>query len=264
MKEHLRKIYHKLHLSVRILRYPFWAFLDVAYRLKLFSVFEIPVVINNFNRLTYLQELVAFLEKCRFATIIIFDNNSTYPPLLEFYKTCKHTVIRSGINYGHLAFWKSGLYSSYKWNYFIYTDSDVLPVEECPKDFIVHFKAVLKKNYSIDKVGFGIRIDDLPDYFALKEKVVKYEERYWQRKVKPGLYDAPIDNTFALYRPLSDLKHGEVYTLSAWRTGVPYVIRHLPWYTDSNNLPEEEAYYIKTCNSSSSIGLHQKGNEDIY
>ena len=31
-------------------------------------------------------------------------------------------------------------------------------------------------------------------------------------------------------------------------TDRPYVVRHLPWYSDSSNLSEEETYYIKTAN----------------
>ena len=264
MKEFLKEKYRKVRSATRVFKFVYWMLLNLGYKLKFLSIYDIPVVINNFNRLTYPLQLLEFLESCGFTNIIILDNHSTYPPLIKFYEQCKHTVIRSRKNYGHLAFWKSGLFHRYKWNYFVYTDSDVVPVQDCPKDFLEYFKLILDKNLRLDKVGFGIRIDDLPDSFSLKDKVVEYEMRYWQKEVKPNLFDAPIDTTFALYRPLSQMKAGEVYTLPAYRFGFPFLVRHLPWYVDSANLSDEEAYYIQTCNESSSTGQHQLGNKIVY
>ena len=254
----------RFEASVRIMKSLYWSILNLGYRWSLFSVYDIPIVVNNFNRITYPLQLINFLEKNGFNNIIILDNNSTYPPLLSYYETCPHRVVRERQNYGHLALWKSKLFRKIKWNYFVYTDSDVVPIEQCPEDFIQYFHQVLCKNYSLDKVGFGIKIDDLPDTFALKSKVIEYESRYWLREVTPGVYDAPIDTTFALYKPLSSLKLGEAYTLRAFRFGFPYLIHHNPWYIDSMNLSEEEMYYIQTCNNSSSLGMQIKGKGNVY
>ena len=69
--------------------------------------------------------------------------------------------------------------------------------------------------------------------------IIELESKYWQKPLGDGLFAAPIDTTFALYRPGA---HGG-YWLPACRTGEPYLARHLPWYQDSANLSEEEAYY---------------------
>lgn len=249
---------------IRFLKGIYWKVINIGYSLNLLSVRDIPIVINNFNRVSSLRLLIEFLERCRFTNIIILDNQSTYPPLLDFYRDLKHEVIRLPKNYGHLAFWKSGLYDKFKWNYFVYTDPDVLPITECPLDFLNYFKSILDNNYQLDKIGFGIRIDDLPDHFAVKEKVIAYEKRYWDKQVSEGLYDAPVDTTFALYKPLSDLKADEVYTLKAYRTGAPYLLHHLPWYVDSKNLSNEEMYYLKSSNSSSSIAKQQSEDQKVY
>jgi len=264
MIEFLKSNYHKVRSTARVVKRLYWFILNLAYRTRIISVAEIPIVINNFNRLTFPLQLIRFLERCGLRKIVILDNNSTYPPLLEFYEKCPYLVVRSEENYGHLAFWKSGLYHRFKWNYFVYTDADVVPVDDCPKDFMVHFKSVLDANPRLDKIGFGIKIDDLPDSFSLKKKVVDYESKYWRKQVKPNLFDAPIDTTFALYRPLSHLKSGEVYTLPAYRFGYPYVVRHLPWYEDSLNRTDEEMFYIQNSNTSSSIAQHQLGGESVY
>ena len=116
----------------------------------------------------------------------------------------------------------------------------------------------------LDKIGFGIRIDDLPSYFTLKESVVKYEQVYWSKEIEPGLFDANIDTTFALYKPFSNLKFGEVYTLNSFRFGSPYLVKHLPWYIDNGNLTDEDLNYINTSNMSSSLSQQLRGLKKIY
>jgi hypothetical protein len=209
-------------------------------------------------------QLLAFLEKCGFKKIIILDNNSSYEPLLAYYKICKYKVIKSDKNVGHLALWKTGLYHQYKWDYFVYTDSDVVPIDECPLDFISKFEEKLSSYPVLDKIGFGIKIDDLPSYFTLKDSVVKYEQVYWSKEVEPGLYDANLDTTFALYKPFSNIKFGEVYTLKSFRFGHPYLIRHLPWYIDNTRLTDEDANYINTSNISSSLSQQLRSLKTIY
>lgn len=224
---------------------------------------SIPIIINNFNRLSTLCNLVEWLKENKYSNIIILDNQSTYPPLLDYYKTCDVKVIRLDKNYGHLALWKSGVYQQFKWNYFVYTDSDVLPIEECPNNFLLNFYCVLAKYFSLKKVGFSIKIDDLPDHFSLKEKVIEYEKKYWINHFHDLGFDAPIDTTFALYKPFTNLRFGEVYTQKAIRMKPPYTIRHLPWYNNLQNLTSEEIFYIEQANTSSTISKQFRGKE-IY
>jgi hypothetical protein len=264
MKSIIRKIYDQISSIKRVFIYPYWFVIKLLYRIRVFNTSDIPVIINNFNRLTFPVQLIEFLEYCGFRKIIIIDNNSTYPPLLEFYKSCNHKVLRFQDNYGHLSLWKSGIYKKYMWNYFVYTDSDVLPIEECPKDFINHFRKILDHYYKLDKIGFGIKIDDLPEKFKFKDKIINYEKEYWKNEISANIFEASIDTTFALYKPFSNLKKGQIHTLKAFRTGYPFLIRHLPWYVDLENLSDEEKYYMLTCNNSSSIGKQLKGNDAVY
>ncbi|NJM26394.1 MAG: glycosyltransferase family 2 protein [Bacteroidia bacterium] len=228
------------------------------------SAFKIPIIINNFNRLTFPMQLIAFLERAGYTNLIILDNRSTYPPLLEYYNQCPHQVIRLDQNYGHLALWKSGLYTKFKWSYFAYTDSDILPGAECPPDFMLKLKNMLLSHFNVDKVGFAIRIDNLPGFFALHEKVKAYEARYWNNEVSPNVYKAPIDTTFALYKPHTALVAGEIYTVPALRLAGCYTANHLPWYNDTANPTAEEKFYMDTCNASSSMGMQQKGTRMTY
>ena len=202
---------------------------------------SIPILINNYNRLDSLQRLINSLESRGYRNIIILDNASSYPPLLDYYKQCKYEVIHLGVNYGFLALWKTNVYKRFKKTFYVYTDPDVVLDEQCPDDFMKVFLSSLERYPSCMKIGFGIRIDDLPDYYKDKDSVIAWESQFWENCLDGFLYKARVDTTFALYRPFC--KGGSTAHLSL-RTGFPYVIRHLPWYNDSNNLSEEEQYYI--------------------
>lgn len=202
---------------------------------------DIPIIINNRNRLTSLKDLINFLEKAGQKNIIILDNDSTYPPLLEYYNSTSIKVHRLGFNGGHLALWKTPFYKKFINDFYVYTDSDVIPIKECPLDFMKHFREVLLKNPDVFKVGFSLKIDDLPDTFLNKGKVIAWEKQFYERPVGHEFFQASIDTTFAMYRPWMK---GGASLLKMYRTNYPYQARHMPWYVESNNLSEEEQYYV--------------------
>jgi hypothetical protein len=199
---------------------------------------QVPVFINCRDRLAPLLELLDYLERAGCEQIHLLDNDSTYPPLLEFYEQTPHEVIRLGANLGAKSLWAGGLLDErgVRGRY-VFSDPDTVPIEECPLDAIDYFGEVLDRYPGYTKAGFGLRIDDLPDHFDLKQQVIAWESRYWQRPLAPRLYDAPIGETFALYRGAD---RTPTYAI---RTGYPYLVRHTTWYLDSADLPEEDRYY---------------------
>jgi hypothetical protein len=204
-----------------------------------------PVFINNRDRLSPLRQLVSWLEAIGHDEITLVDNDSSYPPLLEYYERSAHRVVMLGVNLGKEAVWASGVLDEMPpRGPYVVTDPDIVPVEECPDDALEMFADVLERYPNIDKVGFGLKIDDLPDHYRFKEQVQSYEGRYWEREVEPGLYEAPIDTTFALHRAGTGYQRDRCL-----RTGPPYVARHTSWYSDSENLPEEELYYAARARS---------------
>ena len=206
---------------------------------------KVPVFINNYNRLTTLEKLIAALEERGYHNIHILDNQSTYPPLLEFHATTTHQVHRLKKNYGSKSFWKSNMWLKYMFSYFVYTDSDVVPVEDCPPDFLEHFYMLLKKYPKVHKAGFSLKIDDLPDSFENKKKVVTWEQKFYKKQLEENVYLAPIDTTFAFYRPFSKSGKRDGST-PIIRTGFPYQAKHLPWYINNQDLGEEETYYMNS------------------
>jgi hypothetical protein len=160
---------------------------------------------------------------------------------LEYYEQTPHTVVRLNENLGHTALWKTDILDRYakRVDYYVYTDPDVVPVEECPPDALALFSELLERYPTFLKAGFGLRIDDLPDHYEFKEEVVLWERQFWQHRLEPGVFVAPIDTTFAVYR--GNITHPTIG--DAIRTGYPYLARHTPWYLDSGSLSQEERYY---------------------
>jgi len=220
-------------------------FMRSARRVNRCNYREIPIIINNFNRLSSLKELISSLEKRGYNSIYILDNASTYPPLLEYYKSCRYKLFLLGKNMGHKALWRSGLHKKFNSKPFVYTDSDIVPGDRCPDNFLEVLLNTLKRYSFASKVGFALQIDNLPDHFDQKESVIEWEKRHWETETEKDIYRAPIDTTFALYRPYVRA-NSNWYTLNL-RVSGEFTARHLPWYNNSSNLTEEERYYIESC-----------------
>lgn len=200
---------------------------------------SVPVFINTRDRVACLRSLVEWLERAGHENITIIDNASTYPPLLAYLEASRHRVIRSPDNLGHTSLWKlPELHPVIMSDWFVYTDPDVIPSEETPLDAVFRFRQLMQSYPHILKAGFGLRIDDLPDHYHLKQRVVSWESGLYGREVEPEVFEADIDTTFALYRPGVPYCYGP-----ALRTMGRYQARHLPWYTNSAAVDEEEAYY---------------------
>ena len=121
---------------------------------------------------------------------------------------------------------------------YVCSDPDIVPIEECPLDAIEYFGEILDRYPGYIKAGFGLRIDDLPEHYAMRDQVRVVERYNWERPIAPRLYDGFIDTTFALYRGVEAFDQ-----VPAVRTGYPYLARHTTWYLDEQNLPEEERFY---------------------
>lgn len=218
--------------------------LEMLFPPRITDPWKIPVVINNFNRLGSLKQLITALEKRGYFNILIIDNDSTYPPLLDYYRDCPYEVFLLGRNLGIESLWDSGIYKRFRREFFVFTDSDVVPVDECPDDFMKLFLDILKERKLARKAGFSLKIDDLPDCYALKDKVIAWEKQFFTMPRGEKKFLAAIDTTFALYRPRGRRRPANL-SAEMYRTAYPYMARHLPWYVDSSNPDEENRYYME-------------------
>ena len=147
---------------------------------------QYPVIIITRDRLDSLEQLVLWLENVGQENIWFCDNASTYPPLVDYLKSSPHHVRFNEINFGHRAPWLSGLVTNSVLTHFIVTDPDVVPCDDCPLDALDVFAKVLTDHSEIDKVGFGLRIDDLPDHYEHAESVRVWESQFWTNTYIPG------------------------------------------------------------------------------
>lgn len=217
--------------------------------------FNVPIIINNRNRLTFLKQLIEWLEKKGYKNIYIIDNDSTYGPLLEYYKHCSHHIFFLKKNIGYKSIWETDIFDQFKNSYYVYTDPDVMPTDLCPENIVEKLYNVLKKYPSIEKAGVALKIDDLPDHYSGKEEVLRIEKEWWLKIVDKDIYDAPVDTTFAIYRPYAK---GIAEECKAYRVGGDLIFRHMPWYENSSNPAEEDIYYRNSVTKESSYWLNFK------
>jgi len=206
----------------------------------------IPVIINNRNLFTWVVEIVNKIKTYEgVGEIIIIDNGSDYPPLLEWYDTNPCTIHRAE-NIGHTAPWQI-LGDVITNNDYVITDAD-MGLLDTPSDTLLYLKDNLD-SLGLDKIGLGLNWGIVKEDSLYYNHIQSYEKNRWDSAHTNNIYtDIAIDTTFALY------KKGTPYFVGGASTTYPYVARHYPWEfnqeTYENN--EEFKYYIKNANTSSS------------
>lgn len=211
---------------------------------------DVPIFINARDRLGVMKRLIDWLLGAGYRKLIILDNDSTYPPLIEYFDALERDsrvkVMRLGKNLGFKALWLSGVLESLKIaTPYVYTDPDVLPIERCPKNFVKRLMKILGDNHEVRKVGLGLVYDDIT--FFDKDAVQRAESEFYAgTKVGDNLHFAQVDTTLALY---SNVRH---YSLRfSLRTTGNLRAYHLPWYFDYDNLPDDERYYLEHADKNS-------------
>lgn len=260
----------KIDVTVKLLIYKilyknffgaFYHYYDITFnktvRIQRKDTTEIPFIINNFNQLFYLRQLIVFLQNHNFKNIIIIDNNSAYPPLLDYYKELENqsavTVYKLNQNIGHRALYsQKEIMRKYCKGYYFLSDADCIPYSDLPSNFTSKMIGLLDKYYlRISKVGLALNLDDIPDHYKLKEKVLSWEKRFWQNEVETDVYEVPVDTTLALYKPAYGLRIVRSPFLNGLRLAGKYKIKHGGWYENSQNPTAEHLYYK---NSASTVG----------
>ena len=208
---------------------------------------NIPVFIISYDRLSYVKQMVEHLQKYGMKNIHIIDNQSSYPPLLEYLKSCPCTVHYMDKNYGHEVFWRSGKFKKYMKNVYILTDPDIELNENLPSDWLQLMYTKLGEYRNITKIGFELRWDDLPNTpqgNSTKNTILNEFHKFRLPKEDLEMYLCDIDTIFALYRPGYPHPGSKRYYAGIRIADPRYVARHIPWYFDKNNETDEDRYYI--------------------
>ena len=145
-------------------------------------------------------------------------------------------IVSADNSFRHLAPW--GLELIPEEGPYIVSDDDCALTDDCPDDFVKKMLSVLKKYPEVVKVGLGINTANFPDPAPTRYKVSLDSERQIQNypMLAPGIRNAPIDTTFAMYRDQFWPGVGGV------RLEAPYLIEHLPWL-NAEYSDEEKDYY---------------------
>lgn len=191
------------------------------------------------DRFTWAIPMLEYLADSGLEVILI-DNNSTYPKLLEWYDKQKlYKVHRRKDNQIAWAFFKTELFTLYPDRYFFISDSDY-DYSKVPKDFIdVLFKGLEVNDWKANKSGMSCEYLDLPDN-AYTEIIKGHEAQFWANKVG-DYYRAWIDTGPAIYD--RTVKNDNWF--EAVRAERPYIVKHMDWYLTPENVREEDLYYIE-------------------
>ena len=226
---------------------------------------SVPVAINSFNRLETLRtELEWILSLDGEPSVIVLDNASTYPPLLDYYRTLRHPrvqVVFLGYNSG-LEGIEDISRELKRYGRYVVTDPDLTPYPDTPSDILTRMHEALDRFPRYNIVGASMEIDDIPESYPLRDAVREWERRYWPPQaevVGEGLFDGWVDTTFGMYRPEADVTRIE----PALRMDRPYRLRHADWYLDPENLTEEQAFYQRVCTPVGSWNAKLKYGDDL-
>ncbi len=206
---------------------------------------SIPVIIINYNRCQTLMQMVDWLLNLDDAvSIIIIDNASAYPPLLQYYDTLDLPNVQvKRFTKNHCLNKVIAISQTMQqFDYYVITDADLIPYQNTKGDILTRMKSMLEKYKEINHIGASLAIDDLPEHYPLKNAVQKWEGQFWNCSREQGVYEAFVDTTFGMYR--SNSYAMELYP--ALRLGKNYSLKHVDRYVDPLNLSEENKFNIKT------------------
>ena len=184
--------------------------------------------INNRNYLTWPREMTRILRS-QGHEVVIIDNDSSYPPLLEWYTTNPCEVMMLDSNLGHTAPWDIFGRSLIGTKYMV--SDPVLDISGLLPDWADMMTEVIKLGYP--KVGLTLSDYRIPPTNPAwtEDRFCDYPDGYnpesrgpilgWYNSV--AIHNRPTDTTFAVCS-----KHE--YRIDGVRIGAPYMAKHLPWH----------------------------------
>jgi hypothetical protein len=195
------------------------------------------------DRAAYAQRCVISLLEAGLDPVVV-DQGSSWPHALDWLDGMAQdgftVLFRGGGHPRDLWEWEPFRAECGLTERYVVTDCDVVPSDRCPPDWPARLSGLLDAFPGYHKAGLGLRTDNLPAHYARREHVIEWEAQFRARSIADGVYDAIVDTTMALYRPLGE-RPG--FSMSAVRTGFPYEADHLAWHEDLDHLGAELSYY---------------------
>jgi len=209
----------------------------------------VDIFIISYNQLTYVKSMVEQLQNFVPSKYIhILDNNSTYPPMIEYLKSVDNIiqVHRFDRNHGHNVI--SMIPSITNSQLYIISDPDLILNKNLPSNFISDLISISKK-YNSGKVGFALdnKNNIRTDVTYGGKTPEEWESQFWTTPINDPLYElywASIDTTFCLIN--------KNFNGIDIRVAGNFTCVHRPWLLNwKDEIPPEELYFYKQNNLSS-------------
>lgn len=198
-----------------------------------------PVFVIARDRLSYIRRAVASLSLQRDITIYIVDHGTTDQETIDWLRyDCPFSVFWRGDMRPHDLWSWEGLRNLVGSREYAVTDPDI-DFTGIPEDLVATCKLALTAFPHVLKAGPALRLDDLPPS-DLARRVKNWEIQFWDRSLTTNIYEAPIDTTFAVYRPLREQPTFQLGPGA--RVAGAYQVRHMPWY-ETGPITDELRYY---------------------
>lgn len=218
----------------------------------------IPIFIITCDRLKVLEQSIQSYYK-NIKTpfeIVIIDFGSTFVPTMKYLtllqyegkKIYREDKIIHNSDLNKIDAIIQDYFSDHPASNYVVTDPDIA-LDDVESDILDVYSYMLERLPAIDVVGPMLRIDDIPDYYPKKQKVISNSLHvdFHSKPVNTITNEikdirfifAPIDTTFAMSRAGTRwmrLKRGI-------RILAPYSARHLDWYIDPDDLSPDQMYY---------------------
>ena len=216
----------------------------------------IPIFIMFKDRVSVLMETLRNLYRYIRTPfeIVIINDNTTFPSSVAFLQKLRYSEVYVhdiehfwGEDFNQLYVLVANFVEDYmnssSASYFVLTDADCA-LDSAPGDILVVYQSMLD-GLGVDAAGAAIRWDDWPP-----STNVEFEST--QRILQAGAYkfmdrhyyynNASVDTTFAMYRRdwrLQRLVGKHIRILP------PLAARHVDFYLDKNNLPDDYKFYFE-------------------
>ena len=225
----------------------------------------IPIFIITCDRLRVLkQSLRSYYDSI--ATpfkIVIIDFGSTYEPTTKFLRHLESR--RTKVYWRERIDSVNGLNSIneciqdyFGWHpesNYVVTDPDIA-LDDVKGDILEVYSFLLENLRNASSIGPMLRIDDIPDYYPHRERVIRnsWHVDFHQREINTIEYGegeainfvyAPIDTTFGMVR--AGVRW--VRPMRGARVLSPYSAKHLDWYLDPENLTGDQRYYMENASN---------------
>lgn len=211
---------------------------------------NIPLIIPNFNQITYLQNLINWWRWYNPENeIIIIDNGSTSEDLKMFYSQLRDIKVIFFPENNCALNLKTFLETAGH-EYYVISDPDIMPHPATPPNFLELMKYAVD-NLGYHHAGFGLIINDIPAWIENKANIQYNESQlltvpvnFEYNGISYSGFRAPIDTTFSLYKKSNGGWHAPM-SGEAWSNSLRiFEAFHLGWYIHPEYVnPEMDNYF---------------------